>query len=421
MSEKRRDSKNRILQNGESQRKDGKYEFKYVDVNGTRRSAYSWKLVATDKVPEGKRCELSLREMEKQIRRDLEDGISTHTANSITLNELFDTYMSTKELKQSTRTNYMYMYKNYVSNVIGKRRIGSIKYSDIKKFYNSLILEKKFKPNSMEIINTILHPVFTMAVRDGYIRTNPSDGVMAEIKKSHNWEKPKRHALTEEQQALFIDFLAESKTYNHWLPLMTVFLGTGCRVGELIGLTWDDCDFTEGIITINHNLVYRQQDSGKCEMHITTPKTESGKRVVPMFEAVRKALLQEKKEQMRNGFNSTIIDGYSGFVFTNRCGYVHNPQTINRAIKRIYTACNEQEIERAKKEHRQPVLIPHFSVHNLRHTFSNRLCEHERDLKVIQEIMGHSDITTTMNIYNEATKERKQESFARLEGKIKIC
>ena len=421
MSEKRRDSKNRILQNGESQRKDGKYEFKYVDVNGTRRSAYSWKLVATDKVPEGKRCELSLREMEKQIRRDLEDGISTHTANTITLNELFDTYMSTKELKQSTRTNYMYMYKNYVSNVIGKRRIGSIKYSDIKKFYNSLILEKKFKPNSMEIINTILHPVFTMAVRDGYIRTNPSDGVMAEIKKSHNWEKPKRHALTEEQQALFIDFLAESKTYNHWLPLMTVFLGTGCRVGELIGLTWDDCDFTEGIITINHNLVYRQQDSGKCEMHITTPKTESGKRVVPMFQAVRKALLQEKKEQMRNGFNSTIIDGYSGFVFTNRCGYVHNPQTINRAIKRIYTACNEQEIERAKKEHRQPVLIPHFSVHNLRHTFCTRFCENETDLKIIQEIMGHSDITTTMNIYNEATKERKQESFARLEGKIKIC
>ena len=421
MSEKRRDSKNRILQNGESQRKDGKYEFKYVDVNGTRRSAYSWKLVATDKVPEGKRCELSLREMEKQIRRDLEDGISTHTANSITLNELFDTYMSTKELKQSTRTNYMYMYKNYVSDVIGKRRIGSIKYSDIKKFYNSLILEKKFKPNSMEIINTILHPVFTMAVRDGYIRTNPSDGVMAEIKKSHNWEKPKRHALTEEQQAKFIDFVANSETYNHWLPLLTVFLGTGCRVGEIIGLTWDDCDFAEGIISINHNLIYRQQDDGKCEMHITTPKTESGKRIVPMFEAVRKALLQEKKQQMKQGFNSTIIDGYSGFVFTNRCGYVHNPQTINRAIKRMYTACNEQEVEQAKKEHRQPVLIPHFSVHNLRHTFSNRLCEHERDLKVIQEIMGHSDITTTMNIYNEATKERKQASFARLEGKIKIC
>ena len=82
---------------------------------------------------------------------------------------------------------------------------------------------------------------------------------------------------------------------------------------------------------------------------------------------------------------------------------------------------DEQEKIQAKKEHRQPVLIPHFSVHNLRHTFCTRLCENENDLKIIQEIMGHSDITTTMNIYNEATKERKQESFARLEGKIKIC
>ena len=421
MSEKRRDSKNRVLQNGESQRKDGKYEFKYVDVNGTRRSAYSWKLVATDRVPEGKRCELSLREMEKQIRRDLEDGIQTHTANTKTLNQLFDTYMSTKELKQSTRTNYQYMYKNYVRDTIGKRRISSIKYSDIKKFYNSLILEKKFKPNSMEIINTILHPVFTMAVRDGYIRTNPSDGVMAEIKKSHNWEKPKRHALTEKQQSLFVDFVAGSDTYKHWLPLFTVLLGTGCRIGEVIGLTWEDCDFTENIISINHNLIYRQQDDGKCEMHITTPKTEAGKRIIPMFEAVRKALLQERRQQMKCGFNTAIIDGYSGFVFTNRCGYVHNPQTINRVIKRIYTACNEQEKVQAKKEHRQPVLIPHFSAHNLRHTLCTRLCENENDLKIIQEIMGHSDITTTMNVYNEATKERKQESFARLEGKIKIC
>lgn len=92
VSEKRRDNKKRILNNGESQRKDGKYEFKYVDVNGVRRSVYSWKLVDTDKVPEGKRCDMSLREIEKQIRRDLEDGISTHNANSKTLNDLYNAY-----------------------------------------------------------------------------------------------------------------------------------------------------------------------------------------------------------------------------------------------------------------------------------------------------------------------------------------
>lgn len=92
----------------------------------------------------------------------------------------------------------------------------------------------------------------------------------------------------------------------------------------------------------------------------------------------------------------------------------------NRALERIYTACNNEERERAKEEKRPPVLIRHFSVHNLRHTFCTRFCENESNLKVIQEIMGHADIETTMNIYAEATTEKKVESFANLEGKIKI-
>ena len=217
------------------------------------------------------------------------------------------------ELKDSTRSNYLYMYENYVSGEIGRKKVASIKYSDIKAFYNSLIREKGFKPNSMEIINTILHPVFTLAVREGYIRSNPTDGVMAEIKKFHNWEKPKRYALTE--QEAFIDFISNSDIYRHWLPLFTVFLGTGCRVGEIIGLRWQDLDF--------------------------------GSRTIPMLDEVRRALLQEKRQQMQKGYNETVIDGYSGFIFTNREGYVHHPQTINRAIKRIYTAYNEQEKEKA--------------------------------------------------------------------------
>ena len=143
------------------------------------------------------------------------------------------------------------MYDHYVRDEIGHRSIAAIKYSDIRKFYLSLIHDKGFKPNSMEIIHTVLHPVFETAVRDGMIRLNPTDGVMAEIKKSHNWEKPKRHALTEAQQTAFVDYIAGSRTYRHWLPLFTILLGTGCRVGEVIGLRWEDCDFPEGIISIN--------------------------------------------------------------------------------------------------------------------------------------------------------------------------
>ena len=303
---------------------------------------------------------------------------------------------------------------------MGLKRLTSIKYSDIKAFYNSLIKDKGFKPNSMEIINTILHPVFTLAVRDGYIRTNPTDGVMAEIKKSHNWEKPKRHAMTEEEQSTFVAFVSGSDIYSHWMPLLTTFLGTGCRVGEIIGLRWCDCDFDNGTISINHNLIYRQQDDGVCEMHITTPKTSAGCRTIPMLKEVRRALVQEKKRQMQEGYSTVEIDGYSGFVFTNKNGYVHNPQTINRALERMRLACNQEEKERAKRERRDPVEVRHFSVHNLRHTFCTRFCENETNIKVIQEIMGHSDIGTTMNIYAEATESKKKESFENLDGKIKI-
>lgn len=421
MAEKRKDSKGRNLRDGEDQMPDGRYRYRYMDQSGKRQAVYSWTLVGTDKTPPGKRIGLCLRDKEKAIEKDIQDGIDGKKAEKLVLNDMFDLYMEGKhELKQSTRTNYLYMYKKYVSETIGKKNIASIKYSDIKRFYNSLIRDQGFKPNSMEIINTILHPTFTLAVRDGYIRNNPTDGVMAEIKKSHNWEKPKRHALSIEEQEAFIDYVSKSDIYNHWLPLFTVFLGTGCRVGEIIGLRWKDCDFENQTISINHNLVYRQQDNGSCEMHITTPKTAAGCRTVPMLVEVKRALLQERKRQMREGGSRAVIDGYTGFVFTNRFGYVHNPQTINRAIERIYKAFNKEEADRAKKERREPLVIRHFSVHNLRHTFCTRFCENETNIKVIQDIMGHSDIGTTMNIYAEATESKKKESFSNLEGKIKI-
>lgn len=421
MAEKRKDSKGRNLKDNENQMPDGRYRYRYTDKQGKRQAVYSWRLVPTDKVPAGKRDGLCLREKEAEIQKDNQDGIDGRKADKITLNDMFDLYMAGKhELKQSTRTNYNYMYKNYVSESLGLKKIGSIKYSDIKAFYNSLIREKSFKPNSMEIINTILHPTFTLAVRDGYIRTNPTDGVMAEIKKSHDWKKPKRHALTIEEQEAFINYVARSDIYHYWLPLFTVFLGTGCRVGEIIGLRWKDCDFENRTISINHNLVYRQQDSGNCEMHITTPKTVAGCRTIPMLNEVRKALLQEKRRQMSERYSNAEIDGYSGFVFTNRNGYVHNPQTINRALERVRIAYNEEEAEKAAREHREPLEIRHFSVHNLRHTFCTRFCENETNIKVVQEIMGHSDISTTMNIYAEATERKKKESFVNLEGKLKI-
>lgn len=326
-------------------------------------------------------------------------------------------------MKQSTRTNYKYMYNKYVSGVLGSKKLSSIKYSDIKRLYNSLIDEHGFKPNSMEVINTILHPIFDTAVRDDIIRKNPTTGAMAEIKARRDWSKPKRSALTVEQQSVFVDYLSRSKTYFHWKPLFTVLLGTGCRIGEVVGLRWDDCDLENGIININHNLIYRPQDNGKVEYHITTPKTAAGVRQIPMFDEVKEALIKEYEYQQFEGFNQTEIDGYTGFIFKNRFDTVYNPHCINRCIERICRDYNAEETERAKSENRAPVLLPHFMVHNLRHTFCSRLCENVSDqstLAHVRDIMGHSTIDTTLDIYAELTMDSKKNAVASLQGKIKL-
>lgn len=121
---KRRDNKGRVLRTGESQRKDGRYMYRWT-VGGKEKTVYALNLA-------------ELREKELQIQNDVQDGIDGQKANNITLNDMFEKYMQGKtELKQSTRTNYTYMYKNYVADTLGRKKIGKIKYSDIKTFYNS--------------------------------------------------------------------------------------------------------------------------------------------------------------------------------------------------------------------------------------------------------------------------------------------
>ncbi|HES4924689.1 TPA: site-specific integrase [Streptococcus pyogenes] len=401
----RKDPKGRALRKGEIYREsDGRYAYGYVDPYGKRKFIYSKDLK-------------KLREREEKLFKDQLDGLNVYVMGKASLNFVFDRYISTKsELRETTYTNYTYMYDRFVREGFGKRKIGEIKYSDVLYFYYDLLNDRGLQVNTLETIHTVLHPTFQLAVRDDIIRNNPSDGVMAEIKKKNTKKKNMRHALTIEQQRAFMNYIASSPVFVHWNPIFTVLLGTGCRIGEVVGLRWSDVDMEKRTIDINHSMTYypRRTDTYKCEFKVSLPKTEAGIRILPMMQPVYEALQSEYERQKEDGFCTAVVDGMSGFIFSNRFGMIHNPAAINRAIRRIIEAHNAEEIIKAKKEKREPVIIPHFSCHHLRHTFCSRFCENETNIKIIQEIMGHASIETTMDIYAEVNSDKKKESIEKL-------
>lgn len=269
----------------------------------------------------------------------------------------------------------------------------------------------------MDNIHTVLHQVLTVAVEDGYMRINISDNLLKELKQSHNMGSDRRKALTVPEQELFMDFLKKENTpYHHWYPIFAVMINTGMRVGEITGLGWEDIDLDNGMIEVNHTLVYYNHAEDGSYFSVHTPKTKAGERMIPMLEEVKEAFLEERRYQEFNQIKCNMtVDGYSDFIFINRFGNVQHQGTLNKALCRIIRDCNDAQFE---KRGINPVLLPRFSCHSLRHTFTTRLVEAGVNLKVIQNTLGHKDFSTTMDIYTDVTKELKQREFDNLQEKM---
>ena len=401
---KRKDKSRIVLRTGEGQRPNGTYEYRWTERGGTRRRVYAKTLE-------------ELREKEKQIQKDKCDGIKAE-ARYLTVNDVFDTWRQLKRgLKDNTFQNYQYMYNMFVRPNLGKQRVSSLKKSDVKRFYNMLADERCLQASTIDSVHTVLHQVLDIAVDDSYLRVNPSNNVLKELKQSHIFKTEKRRGLTKAEQELLLSFLQRNHTYSHWYPIIAVMVGSGLRVGEVTGLRWCDIDLEEGIIDVNHTLVYydHRVTEGKkgCYFNINTPKTKAGTRQVPMLDFVREAFIMEREYQEALDIRCTItIDGYSDFIFVNRYGHTQHQATLNKAIRRIIRDCNDEVL---LKEEKNPVLLPHFSCHSLRHTFTTRMCEAGVNVKVIQDALGHADISTTLNIYADVTKELKKDEFADLD------
>lgn len=412
MAKSRKDSKGRVLRKGETVRSsNGMYQYAYTDRFGKRQYIYANDLV-------------TLRQKEEDLVRDRLDGIDSQTAKKQSLNDIFDKYMATrKDLSERTYAGYLYQYNAYVRPSIGRRKIKDIKYSDVLYFYTVLMEERNLSYGTIEHLQRELHPAFEMALRDCVIRTNPTHNVLGQLKKQTGATRGVRNALTPEQQRAFLKFMDGHPVYDHWKPIFTFFIGTGVRVGELSGLTWKDIDFDNGFITIDHAVVYFAGKMNKTDkrIHVTKPKTAAGIRKIPMVKEVRDALDEVRQYQHEYGiYCKAEIDGYSDFVFLNRFGNVFLQHDLDRSLSRIIDAYNDDALHKAALKQKEALILPHFTCHSLRHTFCARFCENETNLKVIQSVMGHVDIGTTMNIYAEVSEAKKKQSMEALAKKLDL-
>jgi integrase len=401
MANSRKDQKGRKLREGESWRSDGRYSYRYTDIRtGKRLTVYAQDL------PE-------LREKEKQIVKDMEDNILTDGAiKKMTLNTLFIRYMSTRELAESTRTNYINTWNNRVKDEIGNIKVVQMLPSHVKAYYAKLS-KAGYAYSTIKFIHNMLYPALEMAVDDDIIRKNPAKGSISD----YGRPAEERVALTISQQEKLLAFVQKHNVYNAYHPMLTIMIGTGVRCGELIGLTWKDVDTKARTVSIDHQLIYKNLGDG-CRFHISAPKTDSGIRTIPMTQDVLRAFEEQRKINFMLGKGKDVeVEGYKGFIFMAKTGRPLMPSAVNNVLYNIVDAYNKEEVKAAKKDHRKAELLPKISAHIMRHTACTRMAECRMDIKVLQYIMGHAHIDVTMEVYNHlGDRARIENEIAKLDS-----
>ena len=395
MSEKRRDNRNRILRNGESQRKDGRYAFKYIDATGKPQVVYSWKLEKTDKLPTGKRDDLSLREKEKLIQKDIDDQIVPR-GGEMTVEELVRKYLMQKTgVRHNTEANY-----NFVLNIIkkeefGKRRIDKVKQSDAKCWLIKLQQDGRGY-SSIHSIRGVVRPAFQMAVDDDLIRKNPFEFQLATVVVN---DSVTREAITRKQDRAILEFVASDKHFCKYYDGIYILFKTGLRISEFVGLTLADVDMKNRKININHQL----QRKRNMEYIIEDTKTSSGTRVVPMtddvYECFKRIIANRKKPKVE-----PMICGKSGFLYLDKNDM---PMVALHWEKYFQHICE-------KYNSIYKVQMPKITPHVCRHTFCSNMAKSGMNLKTLQYIMGHSDIGVTLNTYTHIGFEDAQEELQRV-------
>ena len=384
--------KGKEIGKGICQRKDGLYTARFVNKYGNRTT----KCFKT--VPEAR----NWLDEAKYADRHTEVFIPTE----MTVNEWFDFWIENVVggLAPNTLRNYRERYERNVKPIIGLLKMADVKPLHCKMVLNRM--EKDYAGSTVRQTYIAMGTMFKAALMNDIISKHPMDGV--------RYTKPVRavndiNFLTVDEQEKFLEAAKRSHNYFQY----ALMLETGLRTGEMIGLTWDVIDWEKRTLTVNKTLEYRHKQG--C-WRAGPPKTQQSYRTIPLtakaysiLEMVASRARERKESEMlgqtleyidrRTGKTSTLI--MRDLVFINfRTGA---PIKNSSYDTHLYKLCAEAGIKR-------------FSMHALRHTYATRAIERGVQPKVLQKLLGHASIKTTMDKYVHVTDESLSQAIKQFEG-----
>lgn len=375
------------LGTGITQRKTGIYELRYINKLGKRISVTS------------KDLKTLMEKYSKQLVKEEKE----YTKSPYTLDEWFDEWLNIykSSTKEATQLIYKRVYNQFLKEKIGSKNLSEITNKDIQSILNENSSYSYEVKNKIRILVT---DMYNKAFVNDYISNVPTRG----LRVSGNKKRKPILTLTQEQQKLFFDYAKGTFHYN----LYVVAINTGLRLGELVCLTEKDLDFDNKLIHVKKTLKYDESlSSSHKHFFISTPKTESSYRDVPMTsfceEALKKQLVQKQVVTRKAPVHKKVNKEFEDLIFTTRHNTPINAEDINSDIRKIINDinCIQNELEE----------LPKFSMHTFRHTFATRCFEANIPLKTIQAYLGHANLSMTSDLYTSILDETKTKQIGNLE------
>lgn len=297
---------------------------------------------------------------------------------SKTYNDVLYEWLKNKKdnVKESTYLKYLILIDTYISNLLGNIKFNKLKNDDIKCFFENktiCYLSDSLKNNIFIILNASINYGISKKYRKNFIIEK------IQFKKIKN----EVTYFTKKEEELLVNYLIDNINLRNLSILLALF--SGLRIGEICALRWTDVDFINNTLTINKT-AQRIKDidetsNSKTKLIVDKPKTTSSIRIVPIPEILVSILKEFKQEN-------------DCYIFSNDSLIPKDPRAVEKYFSNVL----------------KKVGIKQLNFHSLRHTFATRLREQKVDIKVISELLGHSDWKITQSIYVHASLDYKRDS-----------